>query len=65
MPGNESQARKIRFGPYELDEAARELRKNGLSIHLQDQPWEILRARISTRFRALATGWAGPRTWSR
>ena len=44
MPGSESQARKIRFGPYELDEAARELRKNGLSIHLQDQPWEILRA---------------------
>jgi DNA-binding winged helix-turn-helix (wHTH) protein len=25
-----------------LDEAARELRKNGLSIHLQDQPWEVL-----------------------
>jgi DNA-binding winged helix-turn-helix (wHTH) protein/Tol biopolymer transport system component len=44
MPGSESQARKFRFGPYELDEAARELRKNGLSIHLQDQPWEILRA---------------------
>ena len=44
MPGSESQVRKIRFGAYELDEAARELRKNGLSIHLQDQPWEVLRA---------------------
>jgi DNA-binding winged helix-turn-helix (wHTH) protein/Tol biopolymer transport system component len=44
MPDSESQARKIRFGPYELDEAARELRKNGLSVHLQDQPWEVLRA---------------------
>ncbi len=46
MPGSEGQPRKFRFGPYELDEAARELRKNGLSIHLQDQPWEVLRALV-------------------
>src|SRR5271157_1385875 len=46
MPGSESQNRKFRFGPYELDEAARELRKGGLSIHLQDQPWEVLRALV-------------------
>ena len=44
MPGSEAHPRKVRFGAYELDEAARELRKNGLSIHLQDQPWEVLRA---------------------
>ena len=42
MLASEAHPRKIRFGAYELDEAARELRKNGLSIHLQDQPWEVL-----------------------
>jgi len=44
VPGSEDHPRKFRFGAYELDEAARELRKHGQSIHLQDQPWEILRA---------------------
>src|SRR5271157_5141680 len=44
MPGSDSHLRKIRFGPYELDEAAHDLRKNGLSVRLQDQPWEVLRA---------------------
>ncbi|MGD0578429.1 MAG: winged helix-turn-helix domain-containing protein, partial [Bryobacteraceae bacterium] len=44
MPGSEGHSRKIRFGAYELDEAARELRKNGLSVRLQDQPWEVLLA---------------------
>ncbi|MGD0579630.1 MAG: winged helix-turn-helix domain-containing protein, partial [Bryobacteraceae bacterium] len=46
MPGSEDQPRKFRFGPYELDEAARELRKNGISVRLQDQPWEVLRALV-------------------
>lgn len=44
MPGTEGHSRKIRFGTYELDEAARELRKHGLSVRLQDQPWEVLLA---------------------
>lgn len=34
MPSDEAHSRKFRFGPCELDESARELRKNGLSIHL-------------------------------
>jgi len=46
VPSSEDQRRKFRFGPYELDESARELRKNGLSIHLQDQPWEVLRTLV-------------------
>src|ERR1700727_1993530 len=33
---------KIRFGLYELDRDARELRKRGLLIRLQDQPFRIL-----------------------
>lgn len=35
-------ARKIRFGPYEVDFRAGELFKNGRRIRLQDQPLQIL-----------------------
>lgn len=42
MHGSDGHPRTIRFGAYELDEATHELRKNGLRIHLQDQPWEVL-----------------------
>jgi Tol biopolymer transport system component/DNA-binding winged helix-turn-helix (wHTH) protein len=34
--------RRIRFGPYEADLAAGELRKNGRVIRLQEQPFQIL-----------------------
>jgi DNA-binding winged helix-turn-helix (wHTH) protein len=34
--------RVFRFGPYEADLDNRELRKNGLNIRLQGQPFEVL-----------------------
>jgi len=34
----------VRFGVFELDRQARELRKSGIKIKLQDQPYEILSA---------------------
>jgi DNA-binding winged helix-turn-helix (wHTH) protein len=34
--------RRFRFGLFELDTAARELRKNGAKIRLQDQPLQVL-----------------------
>jgi TolB-like protein len=34
--------RAIKFGVFEADLAARELRKNGLKIRLQDQPFQVL-----------------------
>ncbi len=34
--------RRFRFGLYELDTVARELRKNGTKIRLQDQPLQVL-----------------------
>ena len=34
----------IRFGPFEADLAARELRKNGVRLKLQDQPFRVLQA---------------------
>src|SRR5579864_1000378 len=37
-------AGRFRFGPYEADADARELRKRGLRIRLRDQSFEILLA---------------------
>jgi DNA-binding response OmpR family regulator len=34
--------KSLRFGLFELDLVARELRKSGLRIKLQDQPFQIL-----------------------
>src|SRR5437899_1922187 len=31
-----------KFGSFEMDERARELRKGGIRVRLQDQPFEIL-----------------------
>src|SRR5579864_7800348 len=42
MPKPERVSRVIRFGLFEADLAAGELRKNGLKIKLQDRPFEIL-----------------------
>ena len=36
-------ASKVRFGPFELDVRAAELRKEGRCIRLQEQPFQILR----------------------
>jgi DNA-binding winged helix-turn-helix (wHTH) protein len=33
---------RIRFGPFEVDPHSRELRRLGLKVHLQDQPFEVL-----------------------
>jgi tetratricopeptide (TPR) repeat protein/DNA-binding winged helix-turn-helix (wHTH) protein len=35
-------ARTLRFGTFELDARAGELRKHGVRVHLQDQPFQIL-----------------------
>ena len=35
-------AKRFRFGPYEVDVPARELRKHGLRIQLQDKSFEVL-----------------------
>jgi len=42
--GNGASARppRVRFGPFELDLCARELRKEGRRIRLQEQPFQIL-----------------------
>ncbi len=42
MEENSSSPRIVRFGAFQLDLRAGELRKNGLKIKLQDQPFQVL-----------------------
>lgn len=42
MPAQPPDCRLLRFGLFEADLAAGELRKNGLRVKLQDRPFEIL-----------------------
>jgi len=44
-PGSNSSP--IRFGVFELDLEAKELRKSGIRIHLQPQPFEVLAVLVS------------------
>src|SRR5215813_11996553 len=37
-----TQARRVRFGAFEVDMRSGELRKHGLRIKLQDQPFQVL-----------------------
>jgi TolB-like protein len=38
-----SSQQTVRFGPFELDQASGELRKNGAKIRLQEQPLQVLK----------------------
>jgi DNA-binding winged helix-turn-helix (wHTH) protein len=55
----------IRFGFFEVDLKARELRKRGIKVKLQDQPFEVLAAllerpgQLVTREQLQARIWAG------
>ncbi len=57
--------RRIRFGPYEADVPAGELRKNGRVLRLQEQPFQILAAlldrpgEVVTRDQLRERVWAG------
>ena len=42
MPEKARVRKVVRFGVFELDAAARELRKNGLKIRLPEQPFRVL-----------------------
>lgn len=43
MSSSAATSGRLRVGPFELDVRSRELRKDGSSVRLQDQPFEILR----------------------
>ena len=42
MQGLRFSQRTVRFGPFELDQCAGELRKNGTKIRMQEQPLQVL-----------------------
>ena len=42
MPGPQSNSRIARFGVFELDLSAGELRKSGVKLRLQEQPFQVL-----------------------
>jgi cholera toxin transcriptional activator len=46
MPAPQNQGGIVRFGIFELDLAAGELRKKGVKLHLQEQPLQVLGALI-------------------
>ncbi len=46
MPSEGTSGGVIRFGVFEMDLAARELRKGGVKIKLQDQPFLLLRTLV-------------------
>ena len=46
---------RFRFGPFELHVAARELRKDGVRVRIQDKPLELLRLALVER----SSRWSG------
>ena len=65
MEGLTTAKRAIRFGLYEVDFASQELRKSGIKIKIQDQPFQILAlllerpGQIVTREEIQKRLWAG------
>jgi DNA-binding winged helix-turn-helix (wHTH) protein len=55
--------RMRRFGPFELDLATGELRKNGVRVRLQDQPLRILQALLETPGEMLTREQLRDRLW--
>ena len=42
MPGQDHQTRRLRFSVFEIDFGAGELRKHGMKIRIQEQPFQLL-----------------------
>jgi Tol biopolymer transport system component/DNA-binding winged helix-turn-helix (wHTH) protein len=53
----------VRFGPFELDLRAAELRKHGTRIRLQDQPFQILRMLVERQGQVVARKEIQQRLW--
>ena len=56
--------RVVSFGKFEVDLVARELRKNGAKIHLQDQPFQVLALLLENPGQAVAREELRKRLWS-
>jgi DNA-binding winged helix-turn-helix (wHTH) protein len=49
----QSPDRNFRFGPFELSEREGELRKNGVRLKLQEQPFRVLLELLANAGRAV------------
>ena len=54
---------KIRFGPFEVCREAREIRKHGIRIRLENKPFEILAALVEKPGEIVARGELQARLW--
>ena len=55
----------LRFGPFELDVAGYELRRNGQSVHLERQPMDLLILLVERRGELVLRADIIPRLWSK
>ena len=53
MPPSSSEDKLLRFGVFEVDRAAGELRKSGVRIRLQEQPFQVLSALLENAGRVV------------
>jgi TolB-like protein/Tfp pilus assembly protein PilF len=58
-----SSQQKIRFGPFELDQAAGELRKDGVKVRLGEQPLQVLQVLMEDSSKVVAREDLQRRIW--
>ena len=63
MPPSNREARLLRFGVFEVDLAAGELRKNGARIRLQEQPFQVLTALLQNAGQVVTREELRERIW--
>jgi Tol biopolymer transport system component/DNA-binding winged helix-turn-helix (wHTH) protein len=64
MTGAAGTGRRIRFGAFEVDRAAGELRKNGRRVPLQQQPFQVLLALVERPGEVVTREQLRERLWS-
>src|ERR1035441_1741014 len=62
-PSSDKESRLLRFGVFEVDLAAGELRKNGRRIRLQEQPFQVLAALLENAGRVVTREDLRQKTW--
>jgi len=63
LPESQSVKRPVSFGPFELDAVRGELRKNGVRVKLQDQPFQILQTLLECPGEIVAREELRSRIW--
>src|SRR5437867_4323677 len=63
MAGSSSTRPKLRFGVFECDFDERQLRKSGVRVRLQEQPFRILEALLENRGRIVTRDELKSRLW--